>query len=61
MSSNSSGSGVGCLGVIQIVLIILKLVGTIDWIWPVVLIPTFIGVGMIALAILFMIAFKAFR
>lgn len=48
-------SGLGLLDVIQIVLIILKLVGVIDWSWWVVLIPLWSGlcvVGILAVAML---------
>ncbi len=31
--SNSSNTGIGCLMVIQIIFIILKLVGAIQWSW----------------------------
>lgn len=46
-------SGLGLLDVIQIVLIVLKLVGVIDWSWWVVLIPLWFGlcvVGILAVA-----------
>ena len=46
-------SGLGFLDVVQIVLIILKLVGVIDWSWWVVFIPLWFGlcvVGILAVA-----------
>lgn len=49
--SSSTNSGVGILGVIGIVLVILKLVGTIDWSWWLVLLP-FYGPAAIVLLIL---------
>lgn len=40
ISSGSSG-GIGILGVLQIIFIVLKLCGVIDWSWWLVFIPTF--------------------
>ena len=47
MDKKSSG-GVGVLGVLQIVFIVLKCIGTIDWSWWSVFIPTWISLGLIA-------------
>ena len=44
-NNNSSSGGVGCLGVILIVFVILKLVGTITWSWGYVLSPLWIGIA----------------
>ena len=44
---NNSSSGLGILGVIQIVFIVLKLLDIISWSWPVVLIPLFIDLALI--------------
>lgn len=52
--SDSSSGGIGTLDVIQIVLIILKLVGVINWRWWVVLIPMWITIGMWVLFIIIM-------
>lgn len=41
--------GVSTLGVVQIVFIILKLVGVIDWSWWAVFIPLYISIGIIVL------------
>ena len=43
--NNSSSSGMGILGVLQIVFLALKLTGLITWSWPVVLIPLWISLG----------------
>ena len=51
MDSKSSGSGVGILGVLQIIFIVLKLVGVIAWPWHIVLIPLWIDLGLIALIV----------
>ena len=46
--SSSTSGGVGVLTVIQIVFIILKCIGTIDWTWGTVLIPLWIQLGVLA-------------
>lgn len=44
MSNNSGGGGgIGFAGILQIVFIVLKLLGKIDWSWGWVLSPTWIG------------------
>ena len=60
----SGMSGVSILWVTQIVLIILKLVGTIDWAWTLVLIPLWIDLGLtvfVLLLWLLVVVFKAWR
>ncbi len=49
--SSSSSSGIGFSGVLQIVFIVLKLLGKIDWSWGWVLAPTWIS-AIIAVVIL---------
>ena len=49
---NSNGGGSGTLGVLQILFIVLKLTGLIDWTWVQVFIPTFISIGLAALIII---------
>lgn len=44
--------GVSTLGVVQIVFIILKLVGVIEWSWWLVLIPLWIMIGFGFLALI---------
>lgn len=56
--SNNSSSGIGVLGVLQIIFIVLKCLDLVSWTWLQVFIPTFIGIGitvvvLIALAIYF--------
>ena len=46
--SNSS-SGMGILGVLQIVFLVLKLTGLITWSWLVVLIPLWISLGILVI------------
>ena len=47
--NNSSSSGMGILGVLQIVFLVLKLTGLITWSWPVVLIPLWISLGILVI------------
>lgn len=47
---HESSSGLGTLGVLQIVFIVLKCVNVIDWSWWAVFIPTWINIGIIAIA-----------
>lgn len=44
--------GVSTLGVVQIVFIILKLVGVIDWSWWAVFIPLYISIATIVLLLI---------
>ena len=60
MSKNSKSSGLGTLAVLQIVFLILKLTGLIDWSWWLVLVPlwTDIGFGLLYI-ILALIIYKS--
>ena len=55
-NKNNSSGGIGVLGVLQIIFIVLKCVGVIDWTWVQVFIPTFISLGLTGLAIVIIIA-----
>lgn len=56
MSNNSStDGGAGITTVVQIVFIILKLIGTIDWPWGIVLIPLWIELALILIAIVYLL------
>lgn len=44
--------GVSTLGVVQIVFIILKLVGVIEWSWWLVFIPLYISIVLIILSLI---------
>lgn len=46
-----TSSGISALGVLQIVFIVLKCVDLIDWPWTMVLIPSWISLGLTALAV----------
>lgn len=56
MNSNNSSSGVGALGVLQIIFIVLKCMGLTDLTWLQVFIPTFVSLGLTALAIVIIVA-----
>ena len=49
--SNSGTSGMSMLGVLQMIFIVLKALNLIPWSWWVVLIPLWIELGLIAIAI----------
>ena len=57
-NKSSNYTGLGILDVVQIVFIILKLIGVITWSWPVVLIPLWIILGIIAVIIAIFMSFK---
>ncbi|WP_325639067.1 hypothetical protein [Parapedobacter sp.] len=60
MSNNSSSSstGIGFTGLLTIVFIVLKLIGTINWTWWWVLSPLWIsaGITIVILAAMFIVA-----
>jgi len=61
MENNSSSSGIGFVGFLQILFIALKLTDEIDWSWFYVLLPTIISVSIVlgislVILILFIIA-----
>jgi hypothetical protein len=57
-NSGSSSGGVGCFGVVQIVFIILKLVGVIDWSWWWVMSPTLFNVGFLVALLIVLVAIR---
>ena len=50
--AKESDAGIGIGGVLQIVFIVLKLCGLIDWSWIWVLSPTWISIGLLFFAML---------
>lgn len=46
MNNNTHTSVCGLTGVLTIVFVVLKLIGTIDWSWWLVLLPLFIDIGL---------------
>jgi hypothetical protein len=53
VSKKTTTSGVGFLGVLQIVLIVLKAFGLIDWPWLLVLFPLWIEFAFVAVVLVF--------
>ena len=53
MSKKTTTSGIGLLGVLQIVLIVLKAFGLIDWPWLLVLFPMWIEISFVAVVLVF--------
>lgn len=51
MSSENNGSGIGFLGVLQIIFIVLKLCNVLQWSWWMVFIPAYIYAGLIIILI----------
>ena len=51
-SKNNNSSGLGVLGVLQIIFLVLKLTGLITWSWVLVLIPLWISLGILALVVM---------
>lgn len=60
MDKKHSSSGIGILGVIQVVFIILKLLGiapVATWAWSVVLIPLWIDLGVTAIVLIVLLIY----
>ena len=53
MSKKTTTGGVGFLGVLQIVLIVLKAFGLIDWPWLLVFFPMWIELAFVAVVLVF--------
>lgn len=51
-STQTNNGGIGCLTVIQIVFLILKMAGLVTWSWWWIWAPTLIPLGVLALVIL---------
>ena len=50
--SSSTSRGISVTGVLQIIFIVLKLIGVIDWSWWVVFLPTIIPAGAFLLILI---------
>lgn len=59
-SSSSSGGGIGFLGLLQIVLITLRLLDVIGWSWWLVMLPTLIPLAFVAGYLLLVVVPLAF-
>ena len=57
--TDSRSGGTGFFGVLTIVFIVLKLVGTIDWSWTLVLSPLWIPLAVAGIVIVFIAIFHA--
>ena len=63
-TASSSSGGIGCLGIIQIILITLKLIGeqfhtmVADWSWWLVLTPVWIAIVLTVLLVAALVAAK---
>lgn len=53
MSNKTTTGGIGALGALQIVLIVLKAFGLIDWPWLLVLFPIWIELSLVVLLLIF--------
>lgn len=58
-NNRKSSGGLGILAVLQVVFIVLKQCELIDWSWWRVLIPTWIGLALIAIVVLIYVALLA--
>jgi hypothetical protein len=57
MSKGSNNGGLGVLGVLEIIFIVLKCIGAINWSWWIVLIPLWIDLSVVALwVVLFLLS-----
>ena len=59
-NNHTPSGGMGILGVLQMIFIVLKCLGLIDWSWAVVFIPTWINLGIIVLAVIIMVGITAY-
>ena len=60
MSEESKSSGLGTLAVLQVVFLVLKLTGLIDWSWWLVLVPLWVDIGFgLLFIILALIIYKS--
>lgn len=54
-NNKSSGGGMGLLGVLQVIFIVLKLIGTITWSWWAVFIPAYIWIALVVLLVILLV------
>ena len=48
-SYNTSSGGMSMMSVLQLIFIVIKLIGAVDWSWGTVFIPTWISLGLVVL------------
>lgn len=53
MSKTSSSSGIGFIGLLQILFIALKLTGNVNWSWGLVLAPMWVPIALFVVVFLF--------
>ena len=58
MSNKNNGSGIGFLGVLQIIFIVLKLCNVLQWSWWMVFIPAYISAGLTIILIVIAIILR---
>ena len=51
-SYNTSSGGMSIMSVLQLIFIVIKLIGAVDWSCGTVFIPTWISLGLVALVVL---------
>lgn len=56
-TNNSSSSGIGFTGLLQVAFIVLKLLGKINWSWFWVLSPTWIWFLLLIIVVIFVFVF----
>ena len=59
-TSNNTSRGMSMLGVLQVIFIVLKVLNLITWSWWAVLIPLWIELGLIAIAIVYLLIVHRF-
>ena len=57
---NTTSRGMSMLGVLQVIFIVLKVLNLIAWSWLAVLIPLWIELGLIAIAIVYLLIVHRF-
>ena len=57
---NTTSRGMSMLGVLQVIFIVLKVLNLIAWSWWAVLIPLWIELGLIAIAIVYLLIVHRF-
>lgn len=50
--NRAAGGGITFLGLLQVAFIVLKLCGVVTWTWPVVLIPLWIDIAIVAIVLI---------
>lgn len=59
-SGGSSGGGISFAGALQLIFIVLKLIGVINWSWVWVLSPTWISIGLLLIVLILIFVYNLF-